>query len=142
MNSTLWGVIIGGAIGLISGLSVALLNMWNDHMKWRREQSIRYNNHRIEVYAAFVADGEHIGRGELKDGDTGRMARFLLNYQKILMLSSDPVKMTATAYIAAVTAFFRLYTEKGASLPNDAPSSLYNAEVAFTKEVSAELEAR
>jgi len=142
MNSALLGVIIGGAIGLISGLAVAGLNIKYDGIKWRREHRIRYNMQRIEVYAAYIGDGEHIGRGELKDGDIDRMARFLHTHQKIRMLSSEPVREAAKVYLSAATTFFRLYTEQGYALPDNAPSTLFNAEVAFTDATRDELDAR
>jgi hypothetical protein len=110
MNSTLLGVIIGGAIGFISGLAVALVNMVNDSIKWRREKHDRANRERAEVYASFLNSGVTVvtkitlhQHERLKED----IVVFGMEYQTVKLVASPPVRKMAENFAAVVYGIVR-----------------------------------
>ena len=59
MDIALWNTLIAVGSALLGVVIGGVLTIWNDTLKWRREQQVRYNADRLKAYTDFLQTVDH-----------------------------------------------------------------------------------
>jgi hypothetical protein len=103
-----WSQIITALAAIGGGVTVGLLNRWNQRTQFEQQERVRYHESRIDAYAQLISAGDVLINESLKDPNWDDTivqlnTRFSEAGVKAELLAGDTVRPVIAAYVTAAT---------------------------------------